>query len=198
MYSVLIDSSNTDLAVAISSDHTIIAKTQYEAWQKQSEYLVYELDKLLKGKKLTRKDISYIVVSKGPGSYTGVRIALSVAKVMAFSISCPLYLVSSLEVEKDESKPSICLMNARSKRSYIGVYDGEKILMEDTIKTNEEVLSYIKEHPSYAVRGDVSYLELKNEGMDVLSNLNHADIERNLCKEPLAAKPVYLKDNYPV
>jgi tRNA threonylcarbamoyladenosine biosynthesis protein TsaB len=198
MLSVLLDSSNTALAVGVAKDHKILGETEYEAWQEQSELLVSEIDKLFKKLGVKREDINEIVVSKGPGSYTGVRIALSVAKVMSFALSVPLYLASSLEMEKDPNHPSICLMNARSKRSYIGVYDGEKTLLADTIMENEEVLRYIASHPDYVVCGETDYLGVKASKIDVLSNLNHADSDRNLSKEPLAAKPVYLKDNYPV
>lgn len=198
MVSVLIDSSNTDLAVGLAKDHVLIDKTEYPAWQEQSELLVAELDKLLKKNHLSRKDIAFVVASKGPGSYTGVRIALSVAKVMAFALQVPFYLSSSLEALKVADKATICLMNARSKRSYIGVYEGDKCLMADTILENEEVLKYIKDHPTYVVSGELSQLGLSDKPVDVLGNLLKGDVERNLVKEPLAAKPVYLKDSYPV
>jgi tRNA threonylcarbamoyladenosine biosynthesis protein TsaB len=198
MLSVLLDSSNTALAVGVAKDHQILGESEYEAWQEQSELLVSEIDKLFKKLGVKREDIGEVVVSKGPGSYTGVRIALSVAKVMAFALNVPLYLASSLEMQKEPSHPSICLMNARSKRSYIGVYSGEETLLADTIMDNADVLSYIASHPDYVVCGDTDYLGVKGTKIDVISNLNRADSEKNLSKEPLAAKPVYLKDNYPV
>ncbi|MBR6865649.1 MAG: hypothetical protein IKM80_00170, partial [Bacilli bacterium] len=129
-------------------------------------------------------------------SYTGVRIALTVAKVSAFALNVPLYLVSSLEALKDENEPSICLMNARSKRSYMGVYDKENIILEDKIADNSAVLSYISEHPEYKVCGDVAYLGLEAKPTKNLEILARSDIERNLVKDPVAAKPVYLKDLY--
>jgi tRNA threonylcarbamoyladenosine biosynthesis protein TsaB len=198
MLSVLIDCSNVNLAIGLAKDHKIIAKKEYEAWQEQSELLVAELDKMFKSAKVDRKEVNEVVVSKGPGSYTGVRIALSVAKVLSFALNVPLYLASSLEMMKDGEKPTICLVNARSKRSYVGVYEGDKEIVKDTIWENTEVLAYIKDHPSYTVSGDLAYLSLEGKTVDVIENLNHADVEKNLSKEPLAAKPVYLKDNYPV
>ena len=198
MIAVLIDCSNVDLAIGLAKDRVVIAKKEYEAWQQQSELLVAELDKMLKANKVTRSDIGEVVVSKGPGSYTGVRIALSVAKVLSFALNCPLFLASSLAMMKDGDKPTICLVNARSKRSYIGVYEGEKELVADTIYDNAEVLKYIHDHPTYIVSGDLAYLDLEGKNVDVIGNLNHADSEKNRSKEPLAAKPVYLKDNYPV
>ncbi len=196
MIGILIDSSNTRLTVGIAKDKNIIASIDEEAWQRQSELLVAAIDKLLKENSIKREDISYVIASKGPGSYTGVRIALTVAKVMAFALNVPLYLPSSLEVLEEDGVTSICVSNARSKRSYVGVYEGEKAIVEDTIWTNDELLSYIKEHPTYKVCGEVEYLGLSAQKPDILSNLNKTDTTKNLQKNVLSAKPVYLKDNY--
>ncbi len=196
MIGILIDSSNARLTLGVSRDKKIVSSIDIEAWQRQSELLVSSLDALLKESGVKREEISYIVASKGPGSYTGVRIALTVAKVMAFALNVPLYLPSSLEVLKASDAISICVSNARSKRSYVGVYDGEKAIVEDTIWSNDELLSYMKEHPDYKVCGEVEYLGLSAQKPDVLSNLNKSDTEKNLQKNVLSAKPVYLKDNY--
>lgn len=196
MVTLLMDTSNTNLSIGLAKDHKVIDSICYEAWQKQSEFLVLELDAILKRNNLTRTDIGMVISAKGPGSYTGVRIALTVAKVVAFALNVPLYLVSSLEALKDKDVPSICLMNARSKRSYIGVYDKENVIMEDKIMDNAEVHAYIAEHPEYKVCGLVSYLGIEAEEPKNIEILAISDIERNLVADPVAAKPVYLKDLY--
>ncbi len=196
MYSVLIDTADKYLSVGLSKDNTIIDSISYECWQRQSEFLISELDKLMKRNNVTRNDIGAVVASKGPGSYTGIRIALTVAKVMAFALNIPLYLASSLEVLKDFNTASICVVNARSKRSYVAIYDGETTIMADTIMDNKDLLDYIANHPEYKVCGDVSYLGLEGYQANILESLNKLMIERNLEKDVLASKPVYLKDNY--
>ena len=196
MYSILIDTADKYLSVGLSKDNTIVDSISYECWQRQSEFLISELDKLMKRNNVTRNDIGAVVASKGPGSYTGIRIALTVAKVMAFALNIPLYLASSLEVLKDFNAPSICVVNARSKRSYVAVYDGETTIMADTIMDNKDLLDYIANHPEYKVCGDVSYLGSEGYQADILESLNKLMIERNLEKDVLASKPVYLKDNY--
>ena len=132
-------------------------------------------------------------MAKGPGSYTGVRIAITIAKTIAFSLSAKLYAVSSLRVQKNRTCPSICLINARSGRSYFGVYQDLNIIIEDCIMKNEEVLSYIQEHPDYSVCGDVKYLALtgvETNNLQEMLNLASSLEEIN----PLALKPVYMKD----
>ncbi len=194
MITLLLDTSDSGLAVGLARDHKLVGSIEYEAWQKQSELLMAEIDHLLNRYHLTRHDIGGVVASRGPGSYTGVRIALTVAKVMAFALSVPLYLVSSLEIEKDLQKPSICLRNAHSKRSYIGVYQGEQKLLPDQVMENEAVLRYIQEHSNYVVMGNVQYLGLKGNPVDVLMNLAASDVVSNLVPDVLKARPVYLKD----
>ena len=194
MISVLIDTSNRNLSVALAKDGKLLASTEYDAWQKQSELLVAELDNLCKKNNINPKEIGEVIAAKGPGSYTGVRIAISVAKVLSFALNIPLYLVSSLYDMKDGDKPSICLMNARSKRSYIGVYEGEKVLIADTIWENEAVMKFVSEHPDYSLMGDVSYLGLEGKKSNLFENLLLSNQEKYRVSNVLEAKPVYLKN----
>src|SRR5690554_581498 len=64
--------------------------------------------------------IKRIVVASGPGSFTGVRIAVTIAKVWAYAKEVPLYAVSSLSVYRHETKPTICVLDARRERSFAG------------------------------------------------------------------------------
>ena len=194
MATLLLDSSNTSLSVGIESKGELLGFISYEAWQAQSEHMIPEIDNLLKKYSLNRKDISGVVTSIGPGSYTGVRISLTIAKVIALCLDVPIYPISSLRVLKDNDKPSICLINARSGRSYFGVYEKDKVIVSDTIKTNEEVLAYIKEHPSYSICGNVSYLGYEN--LDTNICLQMVSLLKTLSpfENSLALKPVYLKD----
>ena len=194
MATLLLDSSNTSLSVGFERDGQLIGYSSFEAWQVQSEYMVPEIDKLMKELGLSRRDINAVVTSIGPGSYTGVRIALTIAKITALACNCSIYPVSSLRVLKSGSAPSICVINARSNRSYFGVYEGEKVIVEDMIKTNDEVLKYINEHPAYKVCGNAQYLGYENVDnnicLQMISLLNVLESAEN----DLAVKPVYLKD----
>ena len=193
MVTVLLDSSNTNLSVGIARDNLLLESISYEAWQRQSEYMIPELHKLLEKYNVKRDEIGEIIVAKGPGSYTGVRIAITIAKTMAVALNAKLYAVSSLRVEKDGKNPSICLINARSGRSYIGVYDGEKTILEDRIMKNDEVLEYINSHPSYSVCGDVKYLDKSViETNNIVEMLSLKDYLEPI--NPLSLKPVYMKD----
>ena len=193
MVTILLDSSNTNLSVGIARDNLLLECISYEAWQQQSEFMIPELNKLLDKYSVKIDEIKDVIVAIGPGSYTGVRIAITIAKTIATVLNAKLYPVSSLRVQKNRKSPSICLINARSSRSYMGVYEGEKTILEDQIMKNDEVMKYIADHPDYSVCGDVKYL-----GLECIETNNIAemlDLKEYLeSVNPLSLKPVYMKD----
>ena len=194
MATLLLDSSNTSLSVGFEKDGKLLGYSSFEAWQVQSEYMVPEIDKLMTKLGLTRRDISGVVTAIGPGSYTGVRISLTIAKIVSLACECPIYPVSSLRVLKDGENPSICVINARSGRSYFGVFEGEKVLVEDTIKTNDEVLEYIKNNPEFKVCGNAQYLGLENIDTNICLQMISLLKVLEPAENDLAVKPVYMKD----
>ena len=193
MVTILLDSSNTNLSVGIAKDNTLLDYISYEAWQRQSEYMIVELNKLLEKHNIKKEDITDVIVAKGPGSYTGVRIAITIAKTIAVALDAKLYAVSSLRVQKDGTVPSICLINARSNRSYVGVYQNQDVILNDCIMKNDEVMKYIEDHPDYSVCGDTKYLNI--QGIESNTMKEMLDLKDSLESiNPLSLKPVYMKD----
>lgn len=194
MKTVILDSSNTKLGVGVADENKVLDFVYYEAWQQQSEFMIPELDKLLNKFNVSKDEIGSIVVSIGPGSYTGVRIAITIAKVLALATNATVYPVSALQILLEKDKPSICLINARSSRSYIGVYQNDKVLLADQIMTNEEVKKYIADHSEYAICGDTKYLGFEGFEANVIENMFELKNKLSPLDNYLALKPVYMKD----
>lgn len=194
MFVILLDSSNTSLTVGLANEKGVLESTSYEAWQSQSEHMIPELDTLLNKYGVTYKDISDVVVSVGPGSYTGVRIAITIAKTIAVATGAKLYGISSLRCQKDCKNQSICVINARSGRSYFGVFEDDKVLIEDQILTNDKVLEYIKQNPTFTVCGNAAYLGVEGKEPDIARELFNLWKVSSPVEDPLALKPVYMKD----
>lgn len=194
MFSILLDSSNTSLTVGLAKDDILLESISYEAWQTQSEHMIPELDKLLDKYEVARNQISDVVVAIGPGSYTGVRIAITIAKTIAAVLPVKVYAISSLRCQKDGKKPSICVINARSGRSYFGVYEDDKVLVKDMILTNDKVQEYINEHPDFVVCGNATYLGVNGKQPDIARELLSLKKVVAPVSDPLAVKPVYMKD----
>ena len=195
MNSLLLDSSAQDLSIGIVKKDELIYQVCFPCWQRQSELMIPELEKALQETGMEIKDFDEIVCGKGPGSYTGVRIALTIAKtICVMDENIKLKLVSSLLIQGTKNKKFISVMNARSARSYVCVYDGKEVEVQDTIMTNEEVLNYINAHKEYEVVGDCSYLGLEKEPFDIVEGLFSFKDEIEEEKDIMVVKPVYLKD----
>lgn len=194
MKTLLLDSSNIDLTVGICIDNELKYSCSYPCWQRQSEMMIPELEKGLKELNLNLKDFDEVVCGIGPGSYTGVRIALTIAKIICTVTQCKLKVISSLRMMGNRQSKYIALINARSSRSYIGVYDCENIVLEDCVLTNDEVKDYIQKHPEFDVIGDCSYIEISAKKPNILQGLlSFKDLVKPV-EDVLSVKPVYLKD----
>ena len=194
MLSLILDSANKELGVALAQDGTLLDEIRYEARQRQSELMIPEIENIFKKNHINPKDVGEILVTVGPGSYTGVRIALTIAKVYGYALNIPVYAFSLLEVLADLTKPSICLINARSNRSYFAVYEKGNAIVNDQVLTNDEVIKYVNEHKDYVICGETSYLDLVSENSDVLKNMLALKNDSYKVENILKLKAVYLKD----
>ncbi|MFP7379674.1 tRNA (adenosine(37)-N6)-threonylcarbamoyltransferase complex dimerization subunit type 1 TsaB [Bacillus paralicheniformis] len=144
-----IDTSNLTLGVALVKDGKVIAEHISHLKKNHSVRAMPAIDELLKECGLEPNDLTQIAVAKGPGSYTGVRIGVTIAKTLAWSLNIPIKTVSSLEVLAANGRffqGLICpLFDARRGQVYTGLYqyrDGklhgleedQNILLEDWLK----------------------------------------------------------------
>lgn len=195
MYSLLLDSSNTKLAVGIAKDDILLDKIYYDAWQRQSEFMIQEINNILSRNKILPSQINEIIVTDGPGSYTGVRISLTIAKVVGvLNENVKIYLLSSLEILKDKNNLSICLMNARSNRSYVGIYKDNEVIINDCVLENKNIEKLIEKYKNISICGETEYLGLKSCKYDIFNNMLDIKKHKDPVKDVLKIKAVYLKD----
>jgi len=195
MYSLLLDSANRDLNVGIVKDDIIIDRISYTAWQRQSELMVKEINDIFKRNRMVAKDLDEVIVTIGPGSYTGIRIALTIAKTFAFALNLKIYAISSLIAQKEPNSRTISLINARSNRSYVAIYDRDgKVLAEEKVWLNDELLKWIEGNSDFIVSGDAKYLGVDAYNPDILRGMLDAKLKALPVENILTLKPVYLKD----
>ncbi|KPB03459.1 tRNA (adenosine(37)-N6)-threonylcarbamoyltransferase complex dimerization subunit type 1 TsaB [Bacillus sp. CHD6a] len=127
-----IDTSTYVLGVAIVDEKKVIGELVTNVKKNHSLRAMPAVEKLMQDCDVAPSDLERIVVGKGPGSYTGVRIGVTLAKTLAWSLNIPLVGVSSLELVAANGRyfdGSICaLQDARRGQVYTGLYrykDGE-------------------------------------------------------------------------
>lgn len=121
-----IDTANIPLSIAIVKDGELLAEETSAMAVNHSLRAMPAIEELLTKAGLTPGDIDAIAVSEGPGSYTGVRIGVTIAKTLAWTLGKPLVGVSSLKVLAANAvffNGLICpIVDARRNNVYSGAY----------------------------------------------------------------------------
>ena len=84
MISMFIDTSLPDVSIALVKDGNVLSKVEKQTSGKHSEYVLKFIEDILNENKLSTKDVDEIIVVNGPGSFTGIRIGVTIAKVFAY------------------------------------------------------------------------------------------------------------------
>ncbi len=96
---IAIDTSTDSASLALVQDSEVLAELTWRCGQNHTTQLLPHLSHLLNQAKLSLQSASCIIVAKGPGSYNGLRVGISTAKGLAFSLGIPLIGIGTLEVE---------------------------------------------------------------------------------------------------
>lgn len=154
MRTLYIDTANDDLVLAILEDDKLLNKIEKSCKNEHSIYTVSCLDELLKSCNLLPNDINNIMVVNGPGSFTGVRIGVTVAKTYAYILKKDIILVSSLKALalSTPNKIAITLIDAKNSNYYMGIYDMfDNDVTYETFSTKEEVIQKIEQYQDATV-----------------------------------------------
>ena len=173
MITLFIDTSSSDVSIAILKDNIILSKINESIPNQHSIYTVSFIDKALKEAKLTPHDIKKIMVVTGPGSFTGLRIGVTIAKVYAYLENIEITPISSLKIRSISINHDYCLsiIDAHHDNYYIGLYDknNEEIIKEQ-FQTKEKVLELIeKYHPLIIsdLNGKIENYEYTKQELDI-------------------------------
>ena len=191
-YSLILDTSSKNLVVGIANEK-VLKKTQYYAWQRQSEMTVQEINKLMKELEITFDDISEVVLTIGPGSYTGVRIAFTIGKMIALVKKIPIIQMSSLNALAGSEGRVMSVIDARGKRCYVGFYENGISVEKDGIMKNDEIIEYAKNN-NYILTGEVGVLGLEEKEVDLVTNMYEVSKLIKKTYNVHEVKPIYLKD----
>ena len=122
-----IDTSNFTLGIALIDGNQVMGEYITNLKKNHSVRVMPAIETLLKDCDTLPKELDKIVVAKGPGSYTGVRIGVTIAKTLAWTLKIPLSGVSSLEALAANGRyfnGSISpLFDARRGQVYTGLYE---------------------------------------------------------------------------
>ena len=136
------DTSSKALSLAILEDKQVLAETMINIKKNHSITLMPAIDFLMGSLDWTPKDLDRIVVAQGPGSYTGLRIAVATAKTLAHTLKIELVGVSSLLALVPEQAEGLVIpvMDARRNNVYAGFYQSGQAVWPEAHLPLAEVL----------------------------------------------------------
>ena len=151
------DTSSKALSLAILEDKQLLAETTINIKKNHSITLMPAIDFLMTCLDLTPKDLDRIVVAEGPGSYTGLRIAVATAKTLAHTLNIELVGMSSLLalVPSQQEGLVVPLMDARRNNVYAGFYENENPVFPEAHLSFAEVLEQVKDAEQVTFVGEV-------------------------------------------
>lgn len=193
MYSLYLDTATRFLCIGVAQDNRFIYKMQVEALKKQSELTIPELEKCFNTLHLTLKDIQEIIITIGPGSFTGVRIALCIAKVIASLQNIPLRVISTLKAYAGMGK-KIVLIDAKANRAYTGIYQDGQEMEKEAILTLEEVKEKMQQYVDFEIVNDTFLVEKESQLIDILENMSLFSSSLAEVENVDALVPFYFKD----
>ena len=136
------DTSNQALSLAILEDEHLLAQTTLNIKKNHSITLMPAIDFLMNSLDMKPKDLDRIVVAQGPGSYTGLRIAVATAKTLAHTLKIELVGVPSLLALVPEQVEGLVIpiMDARRNNVYAGFYQSGQAVRPEAHLPLAEVL----------------------------------------------------------
>lgn len=138
MYTLLLDTHFSRVTIILYKDGKVIDIAEEESNQSHSIITMPLLEAVLKANKLDVKDINELTVVNGPGSFTGVRIGVTIAKTLSYCLNIPIKTISSLEVlacNINISKNKLVAFNDRNGY-FVGEFTADNKLVNDYLYIN--------------------------------------------------------------
>ena len=182
MYTLFIDTHDKNVLIILYKDGKIFNKINLETKNKHSEVAMPTIDNILKESNVDVSELNSIIVVNGPGSFTGVRIAVTIAKTIAYALSIPIRAIDALSILAlgvDTDKKIVSIEDRNG--AFVGVFDNAYNVLEPLQYMNKSVYLNFKENNDVRTDIDVDYEKVYQFVM------NQKEIN------PHEVKPLYIK-----
>ncbi len=194
-----IDTTSSYLYSGIVDEGKLLTEVKEELGKDLSSNTLPKIEEMFQKVQLQPEDIDKIIVVNGPGSFTGIRVGVTIAKTYAYSLKKKITTISSLEAmalsSKKETKFQIPIIDARRNYVYAAIYEQERnpilkpqYIKLDTLKCAVDQLigSY-----QYISNQEFKDFEIESYDPDILKIVSTYQEKEEV--NPHAVNPIYLK-----
>lgn len=179
MYTLFIDTHSDKIIIVFYKENKVIYKKEGETKQNHSVTVMPILVEALKATNLELQDLNEIIVVHGPGSFTGVRVGVTIAKTLSYTLNIPIKVMSSLLVKAVSfSHENITILEKEKNGYYIGSFD----------KNNQLINKYQYMHKNnyQTIENSIEEVDLNYENIILFAkSLDYVN--------PHSVKPLYVK-----
>ena len=209
-----IETTTTNCSVALSVEGIVVSlKEENDKNYSHAEKLHLFIEEVLVKSEITKDKLDAIAVSKGPGSYTGLRIGVSAAKGLCFALEIPLISIPTLEAlayqVKNTDGTIVPMLDARRLEVYSAVFSKDKIQIRDTraeVLDDHSFTNYLIEHTIYFIGNGVEkfkpickysnaiFMDQSLPSSNEIGFLAENKYQNNKFEDVAYFEPYYLKD----
>lgn len=195
MRSLLIDTTTSNIIVSIIENNNILFEYKETIISDMSSKILPIISNGLNSINLELKDIDKIFVSNGPGSFTGIRVGVTVAKTIAWALKKDIVPISSLELmatTNTNKKYLVPMIDARRGNVFAGIYDKNlDVIKKDKLINLNEFVENLNNEYEFISYDNINLNNIVTPNVDVLKIINKHinDIGIN----PHNINPNYLK-----
>ena len=199
MIYLYIDTTTSYLYLGVVKDNVLLKEVKEDYGKDLSSVTLKKISEVLESLNLTPSDIDKIIVVNGPGSFTGIRIGVTIAKTFAYSLGKEITTISSLEAMavscKSDTKYIVPIIDARRGYVYSGIYDNNYnvVLKDQYIKLDTLILACNNLIDDYTFIGNINNLDITTTSYspDILKIVNTYKDKESV--NPHGVNPIYLK-----
>ena len=192
-----IDTSSSTLVSGLIKDGILIGEIKETLGKDLSTNTLYLIEEMFNECSIDVNDVDKIVVVNGPGSFTGIRIGITIAKTYAWALEKKITTISSLEamsVSTKEEKYKVPYIDARRGYVFAGIYNNNnEVVLENQYIKFEDLQEIVKNlnSPYTFISNDKLIEEQTEYKPDILEIVNYSKFKEEI--NPHAVNPIYLK-----
>lgn len=191
-----IDTSSSYLYAGIAVGKFLVASIKKDFGKDLSKYTILEIAKLFQEASLEPEDIDKIIVVSGPGSFTGIRIGMTFAKIFAWSLKKDITTITSLDAMAlvDSDKLVVPIIDARRGFVYASIHEKDKIILKNQYIKLDSLIAYLdnlKKEYLFVTNQDNFDLPSIKYDPDILKIINTYQDKPSI--NPHLVEPTYLK-----
>ena len=195
MKTLLIDTCTNRIIVAIADNFTIFSFCNEIIENQMSNVIMERIEKCFNEANIKPTEIKRILVAVGPGSYTGIRIGVTIAKTLAWALKKEIIPISSLEIMVSgysDDKLLVPYIDARRNAVFGAIYDNNlNIVLKDQYIQLDSLKSKLT-NKEFLFVSDDNLVESHEPKIDIIKLINKHLNDKPV--NPHCLNPIYLKN----